>query len=88
VDRVTARGCCFVWVTTSAPKDRDCNTLHAAGCAHLRRIPAEAQVPLDACEIAAAMREAARDEMDSDSMYAVPEDVITPAPCALKRAAR
>lgn len=69
----------YVWVTTA---HQDQPTVHRAGCAHLRRVPTEAQVPLLADTLDGALTEAAADDLASDPMLTGPEDVVATAPCA------
>jgi hypothetical protein len=55
----------LVYVTTDAPYDRDVETLHAAGCTHLRRVDSRVQHVVEATTVADAVAELERDGLST-----------------------
>jgi hypothetical protein len=69
----------LVYVTTDAPLDRDVETLHAAGCAHLRRIDSRVQLPVESTTVDGAVAELADRGLS---------EAVRVLPCARKVSAR
>lgn len=61
-------------------------TVHRAGCAHLRRLDSSQWFDLRSLTLAAAVAEAAAEDLANDPDLGAPEDVVVVAACARKAA--